>query len=385
MMNKIELNEQLIEWRHYLHRHPESAFEEVETAKFLAEKLKEMGFDVTEKIGGTGLVATLKDGDGGKVIGIRSDMDCLRINERGENDHVSMTPDRMHACGHDGHMTTLLGAAKILSDERDFDGTVRLIFQPAEEPGKGARAMLDDGLFDKFPVDEIYAMHNAPFIKAGKAATRAGGIASSEDDFTIKITGKGGHASSPHEGVDPLACFAEMYLAFQTIVSRNARPSHAVVISCTEVLTDGAHNAIPGYVEVRGDARSYSPEDQEMIESRMRSIATHVCEMNGASCEFEYTHEFSPVVNDPDCTSKAARTAERCFGKDNVEADCEPWTVSEDFSEYLKYVPGCLILLGSGKNDSGNTSLHDNRFDYNDDVLLSGAEFWAALIRDLTK
>ena len=373
---------QLIEWRHHLHQHPEAAFEEKETAAFIATQLRKMGLEVTEGLGGTGVVGTLSCGSG-RTIGLRSDMDSLKIKDCGTHDHVSQNDGRMHACGHDGHITTLLGAALLLSESRDFSGTVHFIFQPAEEPGWGANAMIEDGLFERFPMDEIYAMHNAPFLKAGTLATRAGGFASAEDDFTIRITGKGGHASSPHEGVDPLACFSELYLALQTIVSRNATPAHPVVVSCTEVETDGAHNAIPGFVEVRGDARTYYPEDSAMVENRMRSLAEHICAMNGAQCEFEYTHEFYPVINDAACVAKAADAARTVFGAENVNVDQPPWTVSEDFSAYLKYVPGCLVMLGSGKGDGTDVSLHDKRFDYNDAVLAPGAEFWATLVRQV--
>ena len=228
-MDNNRLKEQLVSWRHYLHMHPETAFEEKTAASLVAQEMRAMGIDVEEGIGKTGVVGTLKCGDGPAVIGIRADMDALNISECGTHNHVSLHPGKFHGCGHDGHTVTLLGAAKLLAESRDFNGTVRFIFQPAEEPGKGAQAMIDDGLFTRFPVDEIYGMHNAPFLQAGKFGTRPGGIMASEDDFTFRITGKGGHASSPHEGVDPLACFSEIYLALQTIVSRNATPVHPVV------------------------------------------------------------------------------------------------------------------------------------------------------------
>lgn len=217
-MNSNEFKARVTAWRHELHRNPEAAFEEKKTAAFIAERLSEMGIKVTTGIGKTGVVGSLTCGDGEGSIAIRSDMDSLKIDEKSDHDHVSENPGRMHACGHDGHIATLLGAAELISKAKDFNGTVHFIFQPAEEPGKGARAMIDDGLFEKFRIDEIYGLHNAPFLPTGHVRTRAGGIAASEDDFTINITGKGGHASSPHEGVDPLACFAEMYMGFQTIV-----------------------------------------------------------------------------------------------------------------------------------------------------------------------
>ena len=380
--NKPSFRDQLIAWRHYLHQHPETAFEEKTASKLVAEEMRGMGIDVAEGIGGTGVVGTLKVGDGTGCIGIRADMDALNIQECSQHDHVSQNPGKMHGCGHDGHTVTLLGAAKLLSERKNFNGTVRFIFQPAEEPGHGAQAMLDDGLFERFPIQEIYGLHNAPFLPAGTLHTRVGGMAASEDDFTFKITGKGGHASSPHEGNDPLASFAEIYLALQTIVSRNATPVRPVVVSCTEIETDGAHNAIPTHVEVRGDARTTTPEDQALVERRMREIVEGVCAMNHAGCEFLYTHEFYPVVNDPACVAAAGKAAQAAVGEDKVNGNCDPWMASEDFAAFLKKVPGCFLLLGSGKNAAGNVSLHQNIFDYNDDILTTGAEFWAELVKE---
>ena len=378
----MDFKEQLIAWRHYLHQHPETAFEEQTASRLVAKEMRAMGIEVTEGLGGTGVVGKLTCGDGKAAIGIRADMDALPIQEMGESDHKSCNSGRMHGCGHDGHTTTLLGAAKLLSKRKNFNGTVYFVFQPAEEPGKGAQAMIDDGLFEKFPMDEIYGMHNAPFLKAGKIQTRVGGMAASEDDFTFKITGKGGHASSPQEGNDPLASFAEIYLALQTIVSRNASPQRPVVVSCTEILTDGAHNAIPTHVEVRGDARTTTKEDQALVERRMKDIVEGVCAMNHAGCEFTYSHEFYPVINDGNCVAAAVKAAKAVFGEENVNGACEPWMASEDFAAYLNHVPGCFLMLGSGKNDTGNVSLHQNIYDYNDAVLETGARFWTELVEE---
>ena len=383
-MNRTEFEQQLIAWRHYLHQHPETAFEEKTAAALVAEEMRKMGLEVEEGIGGTGVVGTLKVGDGPDVIGLRADMDALDVTECSTHDHISQNKGKMHGCGHDGHTVTLLGAAKLLAERRDFNGTVRFIFQPAEEPGRGAQAMIRDGLFEKYPIDEIYGMHNAPFLPEGHIHTKVGGAMTSEDDFTIKITGKGGHASSPQEGVDPLACFAEIYLALQTIVSRNAAPYRPVVISCTEILTDGAHNAIPTHVEIRGDARTTTAEDQELVETRMRAIVEGVCAMNGAECEFEYTHEFYPVVNDEKCVQTAVKAAEALVGAERVNGSCETWMASEDFAAFQKVVPGCFVFFGSGKssNPKENISLHQNIYDYNDDILALGTEFWAELVRE---
>lgn len=378
---EMDFKEQLTAWRHYLHQHPETAFEEKTAPQLAAEQMRAWGIQVEEGIGRTGVVGTLRCGNGGGCIGLRADMDALDITERSCHDHISLCPGKMHGCGHDGHTVMLLGAAKLLADRKNFNGTVRFIFQPAEEPGRGAQAMIDDGLFERFPVDEIYGLHNAPFLPAGTLSTRVGGMAASEDDFSFTITGKGGHASSPHEGNDPLASFAEIYLALQTIVSRNAPPMRPVVVSCTEIETDGAHNAIPTTVTVRGDARTTTPEDQQLVENRMRDIVEGICRMNHAQCSFAYTHEFFPTVNDAGCVLYAVRAAQAVVGENRTFGNCEPWMASEDFAAFLKHVPGCFLLLGTGKVKSGNVSLHQNIYDFNDDVLATGAEFWAELVR----
>ena len=382
-MDQKEFQQRLTQWRQFLHAHPEAAFEEENTARFVADTLRELGLEVHTGIGKTGVVGTLKAREGGAAIGIRADMDAICLTERGEHPYASQNPGKMHGCGHDGHMATLLGAAWLLSESRDFRGTVRFIFQPAEEPGHGARAMIDDGMFQRFPMDEIYGLHNAPFLPAGTINTRYGGIMASEDDFTIKITGKGGHASSPHQGIDPLAVAVEIYQGLQTIVSRNVNPLHPAVISCTEFLTDGAHNAIPTHVEIRGDVRICAPEDQALIEARMRSICEGVCQMNGAACEFTYTHEFYPLVNTPRCVDTAVEAARKTVGEEQVDGNCEAWMGSEDFAVFLQEVPGCFVLLGSGPHIklSENTPLHNAVYDYNDAVLGTGARFWAELVR----
>ena len=259
-MNAPDFAHQLVRWRHHLHRHPEKGFEEVHTADYVASILEALGLDVHRGIGGTGVVANLSVGSGRGTIGLRADMDALAIHENAPGRaHGSQAPGCMHACGHDGHMAMLLGAAQLLRERRDFDGTVRFIFQPAEEHGRGAKAMLDDGLLERFPIEEIYGAHNMPGIATGHFATRAGGIMASEDNFVIHVQGRGTHAARPHMGVDPLVIGAEIVLALQTIVARSVDPGQSAVISCTEFITDGIRNAIPSNVIIKGDTRSYEP------------------------------------------------------------------------------------------------------------------------------
>lgn len=382
-MKNIDLANQLKEWRQYFHMHPESAFEEKNTSEYIAKVLTDMGLEVHKNIGGTGVVASLKVGDGEEVIGLRADMDAINMLEKGEHLYASKTHGKMHACGHDGHTATLLGAARLLVERKNFNGTVRFIFQPAEEPGKGSQAMIDDGMFEKYPINEIYGLHNMPFIPEGTIHTRPGGIMASEDNFVIRIKGKGSHASSPHIGIDPLVTASQIILGLQTIASRNVNPLQQVVVSCTELHTDGVHNAIPSNVEILGDTRSCTVEIQELIETRMRSICEGICKMNGADCEFEYTHEFAPTVNWEKCVNTVATAAKNIVGEDKVNTNCEPWMASEDFGTFLRHIPGCFVFLGSGKSAiaSENTPLHNSMYDYNDDVLETGAEFFAELIK----
>lgn len=380
-MDTNSLAHKLTDWRHELHRHPETAFDEHYTSVFLADRLEEMGITVTRGIGGTGLVGTLKKGTRPNAVGLRTDIDANAITEQGNPPWKSQNPGRMHACGHDGHMVQLLGAAWLLSHTIDFDGTVYFICQPAEEPGKGARAMIDDGLFQRFPMDSIYGLHNMPMLPAGQIHVCPGGIMASEDNFTIQITGKGAHASSPHMAIDPLVTAAELILALQTIPSRTANPLDPVVVSCTELYMDGAHNAIPSHVTIKGDTRSFSPDVQTMIETRMHDLTEAVCTGNGATYDFSYTHEFAPTRNTPANTALVARAARRVLGSEQVYDTCEPIMISEDFAQYLDHVPGAFFFLGSGVSNipPENTMLHNAGFDYNDHILMTGATVLAEI------
>lgn len=370
MIHNEQFAERLKTWRHQIHAHPEAAFEETETARFVADKLEEFGFEVVRGVGGTGVVATLRCGNAERVIGLRADMDCICDTEKGVHPYTSQVPKRMHACGHDGHTTALLGAAELLSKNRDFNGTVRLIFQPAEEPGKGALAMMADGLLERFPMDEMYSLHNWPTFPAGTIHMRTGGMMASEDNFEIVIKGQGGHASSPHGTIDPLIPAAQIILGLQTIVSRNQNPANPSVISITEMLTDGIHNTIPSTVRLLGDTRSTTPEAQELIERRMEEICRGICQAFNAECVFSYTHEFVPLVNDETCTAIAAQAAKKVVGEENVDTNTMPIMASEDFAQFLSKVPGCYVFVGGNRCDGTPVyTCHNPNFDFNDNTL----------------
>ena len=378
------LKDKMIRWRHHLHAHPELSQNEHETASYIAKELRLMGIEVTEGIGGTGVVGTLKCGDGPRTIGLRADMDALPVTEQTGCPYESVTPGTMHACGHDGHMAMLLGAAEMLSKARDFNGTVRFIFQPDEETGHGALNMMADGLLERFPMDEIYGAHNMPSVPEGKIAMRNGGIMASEDNFTITVKGVGGHAARPHNAKDALVIASEIILGIQTIVSRSIDPSSSSVISCTEIETDGAHNILAGTAVIKGDTRSLDPVSQKTVEDRMRDICEGICRMNGAECDFQFTHEFIPTVNDPVCVKHAAAAASRVVGRENVDTDVTAPLTSEDFGRFLGEIPGCFIFFGSGKGPD-DPDLHNAKYDFNDDILEVGAGFFAQIVRDRLK
>jgi amidohydrolase len=377
------LQSQLKSWRQHLHQNPETGFEEVATSDYVASALKALGLGVHRGIGGTGLVANLTVGDGRGVIGLRADMDALNIAENVPGRlHASQTQGKMHACGHDGHMSMILGAARLLAERRDFNGTVRFIFQPAEEHGRGAKAMMKDGLFERYPVDAIFGAHNMPGMRAGTFATRAGGIMASEDNFVIHIKARGTHAARPHMGVDPIVIASQIVLALQTIVSRNLDPSLQAVISCTEFITDGLRNVIPSNVTIKGDTRSYAPEVQAMLATRMREISEGICHAHGAECTFEYTHEFAPTVNSPEYLDLAVAAARSIAGADKVDESVQPMMISEDFGAFLQAVPGNFIFIGNGDTGKeGGTPLHNATYDFNDEILLTGARYFAEIAR----
>ena len=367
-------------WRHDIHRHPELAFEEQRTAKKVAALLTEFGIELHTAVGNTGVVGVLKKGGSERVIGLRADMDALLIDEKNEFDYRSVNAGKMHACGHDGHTSMLLGAAQYLAADGDFDGTVVFIFQPAEEHGEGAKAMIDDGLFERFPVDSVYAIHNFPSLATGKFAVRAGSIMAAEDNFEIVINGVGCHAAMPHLGKDPIVIGAEIVSAMQSLISRSMDPLDNAVISFTEFITNGTTNVVPSQVILKGDTRSLTTAVQDHIEVTMERIVSGICAAHGASYEFDYQRNFIPTVNTPAEAAIAAEVARQVVGPDNVVGNSRPAMTSEDFGYMLQARPGAYLLLGNGEDGVGGCSLHNPAYDFNDEILGIGADFWVELV-----
>ncbi|WP_235438916.1 M20 aminoacylase family protein [Candidatus Rhodobacter oscarellae] len=362
-------------WRQHLHRHPEFGFEEHQTAAFVAEELRGFGFDeVTTGVGGTGVVGTLRAGTGNRAIGFRADMDALRIEEQGARPYRSQAPGVMHACGHDGHTAMLLGAAKHLAEHRNFNGTIRFIFQPAEEWGQGMQAMLDDGLLTRFPMEEAYGLHNMPGMEVGSFATRPGAIMAAEDNFEIEITGSGGHASQPHVTSDALLAGCATVTALQSIVSRGTDPAELAVVSATEIRTDGTVNAIASNARILGDCRSFSPEISKSIETAMERIVAGTAAAHGCAAKLSYKRVFVPTINDPEMTQHAIATA-RALGP--TDANTAPMGGSEDFARLTAQIPGNFIFIGNGDS----AALHHPSYDFNDAALPHGAGYFARLAR----
>lgn len=379
-MTDIEtLHAEMSEWRRHLHANPEFGFAEQATAAFVADKLRAFGLDeVAEGVGGTGVVGTLKRGTGNRAIALRADMDALRITEQGDMQHKSRNCGLMHACGHDGHTAMLLGAAKMLAAEGGFDGTVRFIFQPAEEWGKGALAMMSDGLFEKYPFDEIYGIHNMPGLPVGYFETKPEEFMSAEDNFEITLKGVGGHAARPHWGSEVLVAACAIVTNLQTIVARRIDPADIGVVSVTELITDGTRNALPGMARILGDARSFRREISERIEQQMRIIAQGTALAYNVEAHVRYTREFVPLMNDTALAAEAMAVAVELYGASNARVASKPMTGSEDFAQFLSRVPGCFVFLGNGETSA---PLHNPNYDFNDNGLVHGMRFHAAIAR----
>lgn len=377
------LSTRMTEWRRHIHRFPECGFEVNQTADFIAEKLESWGIEVVRNIGRTGLVGILKSGEGSASIGLRADMDALHIHEQNVFEHRSQHDGRMHACGHDGHSAMLLGAACHLARHRDFNGTVYFIFQPDEEHGCGAQAMIDDGLFERFSIDAVYGLHNLPGLPAGSFTVRPGSLMASESSFEIVIEGVGGHAAMPHTGIDPLVIGAQVILALQTIVSRSLSAIHeTAVVSATEFVTNGTVNVIPSQVTIKGDCRCFTEATLARIEMRMEKIVAGICQAAGAAYRFEFINTFYPTVNSAEETGYAIAAAQKALGPEQVNGSCDPFTISEDFSSMLRVKPGCYALLGNGTESVGGCALHNPKYDFNDHILEKGAAYWITLVQD---
>lgn len=368
-------------WRHRLHELAETAGAEHRTAAFVADTLTSLGIEVVTGLGGTGVVGTLRRGVSRRAIGLRAELDALPLTEHTGLAFASQHEGRMHACGHDGHMAMVLGAAAALAAAPSFDGSVHFVFQPAEEPGWGARAMIDDGLFERFPMDALVGLHNLPGLPAAALATRGGPIMAGEDNFRIEVTGRGGHASAPHTIIDPLVVAAQIIVALQSIVARTIDPLAAAVVSCTTVHTDGARNAIPTTVEIAGDTRHFSADVSETLEARIRAIAAGIAHAHGAMVTVDYTREFAVTANDPGLTELATRAAAAC-APGNSDGETAPIMASEDFGVYGAHVPINFSFIGNGRaGELGATPLHSHDYLVNDAILPVGVAYYREVVR----
>ena len=374
-----DAKDELIEIRRHIHRHPELSYEEFNTSDLVAAKLQDWGYAVTRNIGGTGLVGTLKVGDSKRSIGVRADMDALPIHEKTGLPYASCHDGKMHACGHDGHTTMLLGAARHLARTRNFNGTVNLIFQPAEEAGSnsGAEQMLRDGLFERFPCDAIFGMHNHPGFPTGTFMFRSGPFMAACDTVKVCITGRGGHAARPHLSIDPVVVASSLVMALQTIVARNIDPAEMAVVTVGALHAGHAANVIPEQAMLEMSVRSFTPEVRSLLEQRIRTLIETHAEGYGAQAAIEYIHGYPVLVNSDSETAFAMQVAEELVGSENVISPFPAIAGSEDFSYFLQQRPGCFVRLGNGV---GKPMLHNAGYDFNDENVTVGAAYWSRLV-----
>ncbi|MPY69066.1 MAG: amidohydrolase [Alphaproteobacteria bacterium] len=380
IINRIaEFHADMTEWRRRIHANPETAFEEVKTAAFVAETLEGFGIEVHRGLARTGVVGTLKGAKGdGPAIGLRADMDALNMAEKNAHAWRSQVPGKMHACGHDGHTTMLLGAARYLAETRNFAGTVHFIFQPAEENEGGGRVMVEEGLFDRFPCETVWGMHNFPGQDAGTFAVCRGPAMAAADRFDIRIRGKGGHAAAPHLATDTILAGSQLVAALQTIASRSIDPVESVVVTVTQFHAGDAYNIIPEDAVLRGTIRSFTPAVQDAAEAALRRIAAGVAQAAGLEIAIDYARGYPPTVNDAAESDFAAEIAAEIVGGENVIQDPDPKMGAEDFSFMLQQKPGCYIWIGNGPG-VGGCWLHNPQYDFNDEILPLGATYWARL------
>ncbi|WP_070272248.1 M20 aminoacylase family protein [Duganella sp. HH101] len=382
----IAFQSEIQQIRRDLHAHPELCYEEKRTSEVVADKLAEWGIPVIRGLGLTGVVGILKSGHSKRAIGLRADMDALPMQEVNTFAHASRHPGKMHACGHDGHTAMLLGAAKHLAAHRNFDGTVYLIFQPAEEGGAGARRMIEDGLFEQCPMDAIYGMHNWPGAPTGTMSVVEGPMMASSNEFYVTVKGKGAHAAQPHKGIDPVMVAVQIAQSWQTIISRQKSPLDTAVLSITQIHAGSATNVIPDEAELVGTVRTFTQPVLDMIEQRMEEIAKHTAAAFGAEVEFKFRRNYPPLVNHAAETRFAVEVMKSVVGADHVDDNVEPTMGAEDFAFFLQAKPGCYVFIGNGEGEHrdgghglGPCVLHNGSYDFNDNLLPIGASFWVRL------
>ena len=382
----IEFQNEIQKIRRDIHAHPELCYEERRTAEIVAEKLQEWGIPVIRGLGITGVVGIIKNGTSERAIGLRADMDALPMQEFNTFPHASQHTGKMHACGHDGHTAMLLGAAHYLSRHRDFDGTVYVIFQPAEEGGGGAQRMIDDGLFEQCPMQAVFGMHNWPGVKTGKFGVTPGPMMASSNEFEVIVRGKGAHAAQPHKGVDPIMVAVQIAQSWQTIVTRNKSPIEAGVLSITQIHSGSATNVIPDDATLIGTVRTFTVGVLDLMERRMRDIAQHTAAAFDAEVEFKFKRNYPPLINHASETAFAIKVMQDVAGAGNVDTTVEPTMGAEDFAFMLQHKPGCYVFIGNGEGEHrdvghglGPCNLHNPSYDFNDELLPIGATYWVRL------
>ena len=377
---------EFIQLRRDIHRHPELAFEEHRTAELVASKLESWGYQVHRGLGGTGVVGTLRRGTSTRSLGLRADMDALPIQEASGAEWSSTKPGLMHACGHDGHTAMLLAAAHELALNSDFDGVLHLIFQPAEEGGGGALRMMQDGLFDLFPCDAIFAMHNMPGVPVGQFVFRSGSAMASSDYVTIRVNGTGGHGGMPHRAADSLVAAASIVMALQTVVSRNVDPLHTAVVTVGSIQAGKANNVIPALATLELSVRALDPGVRKLLEQRIKAIATSQAESFGCTAEVDWKEGYCVLVNSENETNFARQVALDLVGAERVVLNGPPLTGSEDFAFMLEKVPGSYFLIGNGDGDTaGACMVHNPGYDFNDDNIATGSDYWIHLTKEFFK
>lgn len=388
----IEFHHELQRIRREIHANPELCFEERETADLVAKKLTEWGIPILRGMGVTGVVGIIKNGTSDRAIGLRADMDALPMQEINTFAHASRNDGKMHACGHDGHTAMLLGAAHYLSQNKNFDGTVYVIFQPAEEGGGGAKRMMDDGLFTQCPMEAVFGMHNWPGIPVGEFGVTVGPMMASSNEFEVIVKGKGSHAAQPHKSVDPIMVAVQIAQSWQTIITRNNSPIDAAVLSITQIHAGSATNVIPDNASLIGTVRTFDLKVLDLIESRMRAIAEHTAEAFDAKVEFRFHRNYPPLINHAKETAFAVEVLQSIVGTEKVNAQVEPTMGAEDFAYMLQGKPGCYVFIGNGEGDHrsaghglGPCNLHNPSYDFNDDLLPIGATYWVRLAEQFLK